>query len=78
MAATTMTIRSNVANIGEMPFLDFKIALNTTNSHHLPEQEAQFQYLTHMNTKYLFTFKTTMKRLLIHELTYKAQYTLPA
>jgi hypothetical protein len=78
MAATTITIRSNVANIGEMPFLDFKTALNATIFHRLLEKEAPFQYLTRMNPKYLSRFKTAIKHLLIHELTYKTPYTLLA
>jgi hypothetical protein len=76
MAATAITIRSNVAKIGEMPFLDFKTALNATVFHRLLEQEALFQYLTHMNPKYLSRFKILMKCLLVHELTWKASYTL--
>jgi hypothetical protein len=50
-----MTTRSNVANIGDMAFLDFNIVLIDVFYHLVIIKKSAFVYLTCMNPE--FTFK---------------------
>jgi hypothetical protein len=61
MAATAITINSNVASIGDMAFLDFNMFLVDMSSPFYCLENPTITYLTCMNSK--STFKITVSLL---------------